>query len=134
MLVAHSGAFVVNLIGIPAFREGFQITIPAGKLFVGNPCSGLRSLISFLALGALFAYIINTSNFKKWVLFLLAVPVALISNMLRVPILILIANFWGLEAAAPESFWHGASGIFVFILGFFLIFSAGKMLETHERF
>ena len=133
MLVAESGALIASLMGIPVFREGFQITIPAGELLVGNPCSGLRSLISFLALGAVFAYMINISSLKKWVLFLLAVPVALLSNIVRVPILILVSHYWGLEAAAPESFWHGASGILVFILGVFLLFSAGKMLETHEK-
>jgi len=133
MLVAKSGTLIVSLIGIPVLREGFHIIIPAGDLLVGNPCSGLRSLISFLALGALFAYMINTSNLKKWLLFILAVPVALLSNIVRVPILILISHYWGLEAAAPESFWHDASGIFVFILGFILLFTAGKILAINEK-
>ena len=133
MLVAKSGTLIVSLIGIPVLREGFYIIIPAGDLLVGNPCSGLRSLISFLALGALFAYMINTSIPKKWLLFILAVPVALLSNIVRVPILILISHYWGLEAAAPESFWHDASGIFVFVLGFCLLFLAGKILETNEK-
>ena len=133
MLVAKSGTLIVSLIGIPVLREGFHIIIPAGDLLVGNPCSGLRSLISFLALGALFAYMINTSNLKKWFLFIISIPVALMSNIVRVPILILISHYWGLEAAAPESFWHDASGIFVFVLGFCLLFLAGKVLETNEK-
>ena len=133
ILVAKSGTLIVSLLGIPIHREGFHIMIPAGALLVGNPCSGLRSLISFLALGALFAYMINTSNLKKWILFILAVPVALMSNIIRVPILILISHYWGLEAAAPESFWHDASGLFVFVLGFFLLFFAGKILEINEK-
>ena len=133
MLVAKSGTLIVSLLGIPIHREGFHIIIPAGDLLVGNPCSGLRSLISFLALGALFAYMINTSTLKKWVLFISAVPVALLSNIVRVPILILISHYWGLEAAAPESFWHDASGILVFVIGFFLLFSFGKAFEINEK-
>ena len=133
MLVAKSGALIVKLMGIPVLQEGFLITIPAGELIVGNPCSGLRSLISFLALGALFAYIISTSTPKKLLLFLLAIPIAMLSNIIRVPMLILISNYWALETAAPESFWHDASGIFVFVLGFFLLLMAGKIIEVNEK-
>lgn len=133
MLVAKTGALIVSFLGIPVVREGFYLSIPAGDLLIGNPCSGLRSLISFLALGAVFAYFIKTSIFRQWLLLVLAVPVALLSNIVRVPILILIAHFWGVEAAAPESIWHGASGIFVFILGLFLLFFTGKMLEINEK-
>ena len=129
MLVAKAGVWIVNSLGIPSVREGFHITIPAGNLLVGNPCSGLRSLISFLALGAIYAYLINISNLKKWLLFIFTVPIALLSNIIRVPILILISHFWGLSAASPESFWHDASGVFVFVVGLILLFLTGRLLE-----
>jgi len=129
MLVAKAGVWIVNNVGIPAFREGFHISIPAGSLLVGNPCSGLRSLISFLALGAVYAYLIRMSNLKKWLLFLLSIPIALLSNIIRVPILIMISHFWSLSAAAPDSFWHDASGVFVFIIGLVMLFYSGKLLE-----
>ncbi|MCP4647834.1 MAG: exosortase, partial [bacterium] len=43
MLVAKAGVYIVRLLGIPVYREGFYISIPGGDLIVGNPCSGLRS-------------------------------------------------------------------------------------------
>ncbi len=129
MFVAKAGAEIISILGIPISREGFHITIPAGSLLVGNPCSGLRSLISFLALGAILAYLSNISGIKKYLLFFLSFPVAILSNVIRVPILILISHFWGLSAAAPDSFWHGASGVFVFILGGSALFCIGKLLE-----
>ena len=132
ILVAKAGVAIVSFLGIPVFREGFNITIPAGNLLVGNPCSGLRSLIAFLALGAVFAYLMDTSNIKRLVLFILAIPVAILSNMFRVPILILISHFWGTKAAAPESFWHDASGIFVFVAGFLMMFLAAKILALNR--
>ena len=129
MLVAKSSVEVVSLLGIPIVREGFHITIPAGSLLVGNPCSGLRSLIAFLALGAIFSYLSNISIIKKYLLFFLSIPVAILSNVIRTSLLILISHFWGLSAAAPESFWHGASGVFVFILGVAALFYIGRFLE-----
>ena len=129
MLVAKSSVEVVSLMGIPIVREGFYITIPTGSLLVGNPCSGLRSLIAFLALGAIFSYLSNISIIKKYLLFFLSVPIAILSNVIRTSLLILISHFWGLSAAAPESFWHGASGVFVFILGVAALFYIGRFLE-----
>jgi exosortase A len=129
MIVAKLGVNIVSLFGVPVYREGFQIKIPAGDLVVGNPCSGLRSIIAFLAISSIFAYLIHSTGFRKGMIFLSAIPIALISNMVRVPILILISDRWGLEAAKPGTFWHDASGIFVFALGFIMIFLFGDLLE-----
>ena len=132
MLVAKAGVEIVRLLGIPVFREGFNISIPAGDLLVGNPCSGLRSLIAFLALGSVFAYMSSMSHVKKWVLFFLTVPIAIFSNMVRVPILILISHYWGLEAASTDSIWHDASGVFVFVIGLIMLFYSGRILEWKQ--
>ena len=132
MLVAKVGVEIVRLLGIPVFREGFNISIPAGNLLVGNPCSGLRSLIAFLALGSVFAYMSSISYIRKWLLFMLSAPVAIFSNMVRVPILILISHYWGLEAASTDSFWHDASGVFVFVIGLIMLFYSGRVLEWKQ--
>jgi len=127
-LAAKAGVAVVRLLGVSVLRQGFTLTIPAGQLVVGNPCSGIRSLIAFLALGAVLAYLQKSSNTRKIILFLLAIPIALLSNMCRVPLLILIAHLWGMKAASPESLLHGATGMFVFVLGFFMLLLGAKVL------
>lgn len=124
MLVAKYGVQIVALTGVPVYQEGFNIIIPQGTLLVGNPCSGLRSLITFLALGSLFAYLSDLSTIRKWLLLLFAVPVALLSNLLRVPILILWSYKYGLDAAAPDTLVHTGSGFFVFVLGIILLYIA----------
>ncbi|MCP3933654.1 MAG: exosortase [Bacteroidetes bacterium] len=124
MLVANYSVKLVQLTGIPIFQEGFNIIIPQGTLLVGNPCSGLRSLIAFLALGSLFAYMSSLSIARKWMLFFLSVPAALLSNLIRVPILILWSYKFGLAAAAPDTLVHTGSGIFVFVFGIMLLFFA----------
>jgi exosortase A len=133
MFVAKVGAGIVALLGIPVYREGFTITIPAGALLVGNPCSGLRSLISFVALGAVFAYTATMTAPRKWILFLFAVPVAILSNLIRVPILILVSQYWGLEAAAPDTLVHTGSGFLVFAVGVLLLIAASRILGGCEE-
>lgn len=129
ILVAKAGVTVVNLLGVPVLRNGFDITIPGGNLVVGNPCSGLRSLIAFLALGAVMAYLTDISPSRKLILFLSSVPIAILSNAIRVPVLILISHFYGLKAASPESIWHNATGMLVFILGFILLMGLSRVLQ-----
>jgi len=129
IFAAEAGVWAVSILGIPIYLEGFNIYIPAGHLLVGNPCSGLRSLIAFMALGSIFAYLEPVSTIKKYILFFVSIPIALLSNIVRIPILILVSNYWGLEAAATDTMVHSGSGIFVFILGFSLIFFVAKALE-----
>lgn len=129
MFVAKSGAWIAGLIGIPVYREGFYITIPAGSLLVGNPCSGLRSLITFLALGSILAYLSPLAPWKRGLILFFSIPTAIVSNVIRVPVLIIISHYWGLEAARPGGFWHDASGIMVFVIGFVLLICFTRMLE-----
>ncbi len=128
VLVAQMGAKIASLIGIPLLLEGFVITIPQGDLLVGNPCSGLRSLIAFLSMGSLFAYFSDLSKGRQLFLFLLTIPIAIASNLVRVPILIYWSYKWGLESAAPDTLVHTGSGFVVFILGLLLLFVALRCL------
>lgn len=129
LFVAKSGAWIAGMIGIPVYLEGFYISIPSGTLLVGNPCSGLRSLITFLALGSIFAYISPLSLWRRYMILIFSAPIAIISNVIRVPVLIAISHHLGLEAAMPGGFWHDASGIMVFIIGFFLLICVTRILE-----
>ncbi len=129
MLVAKAGVAIVSLLGIPVIREGFDITIPGGNLVVGNPCSGLRSLIAFIALGAIMAYFADTTNTRKTLIFLSSIPIAVMSNIVRVPSLILIAHYWGMDAASPESVLHDLTGMLVFVIGFALMILSSKAIQ-----
>jgi exosortase A len=133
MLVAKFAVFTAGLTGLPVLQEGFQITIPAGQLLVGNPCSGLRSIIAFLAIASMLAYLRRFRIVKSALLFISAIPIAMTANVLRVLFLIFISQFWGPKAAQPESIMHTASGIGVFLVGLFLLFLTGNLLDAQEN-
>jgi len=129
MLAAKVGVWIVSAFGVPVFMEGFNINLPTGSLLVGNPCSGLRSMLAFLALGSITAYQASTTIIKKWVILFLAIPIALLANAIRIPILILVSLFYGLEAAAPDTLAHVGSGILIFILGMFAMYVSANVLQ-----
>ncbi|OIP40241.1 hypothetical protein AUJ95_04775, partial [Candidatus Desantisbacteria bacterium CG2_30_40_21] len=81
IMATHGAVATINAIGIPCIAEGAKIILPDTFLEVGAPCSGIRSLISLLALGALFAYLLNISIIRRMVVFLSTIPIALLSNV-----------------------------------------------------
>jgi exosortase A len=129
MMVSNFATTLLNLFGFPIFREGAVVHLARTTLTIDDPCSGIRSLISLLALGALIAYISNTNILKKGILFIAAIPIAIFTNVLRVCALILAANWWGGQWAMPEHWFHTASGMGVFGVSMILLFLTMKMQE-----
>ena len=129
LMVANLGTSLLSLFGFPVFREGAIVHIARTTLTIDDPCSGIRSLISLLALGALVAYISNMDLLKKMILFVSAIPIAIFTNVLRVCALILAANWLGSQWAMPEHWFHTASGMGVFAVSMVLLFLTMKVLE-----
>ncbi len=63
---------------------------------MADACSGLRSLIALLALGVLMAYLSKLSLWKKIVLVITAIPVAVVTNIIRLIIIVLLADRFGI--------------------------------------
>ena len=129
LMVANLAGSFLNLFGLPIFREGAVVHLARTTLTIDDPCSGIRSLISLLALGALIAYISKTSILRKVILFISAIPIAIFTNVLRVCALILAANWLGSQWAMPEHWFHTASGMGVFGISMVLIFLTMRGLE-----
>jgi len=126
--LAASGAVVVsNALGMLVERDGMSLYLPTGVLRIENACSGMQSLISLLALGALFAHLANGSFVKRALLFLAAVPIALAVNVLRISGLCVVGSATTIETAS--GFFHDASGFVLFGLGFGLLLLTRRMLR-----
>ena len=98
----------------PIMREGNVLIMPGMKLEVVEACSGIRSLMSLLALAAGYGYLAEKSVPVRWFLFLAMVPLAIISNGTRVMITALMTNYIGPKAA--EGFMHEFSGWVIFVV------------------
>ena len=127
ILAAQAAVLLGNSIGIKAALSGSTIYYPGGFLLVGDPCSGLRSIISFLALSALLTQFIQAVRWRKITLFFSAIPIALLSNLLRISFLLLVSFIYGKKAAS--GFVHDVSGYMVFVLGFLGLIAVSKILK-----
>lgn len=127
LLAAKIATGVLHQIRIPAMREGSMIYMPHAYVVVDDVCSGLRSLISLTALGSVFAYMSSTIPLKKWIIFLSTIPIAIVTNVIRVVILASVSEIWGSKYAMGAI--HDISGFSVFVLAFILLFAVGRALE-----
>lgn len=110
------GEFGIAAMNIPVLREGNIIVLAHTKLEVVEACSGIRSLVSLLTLGIVYAYFIDTRLPVRWIITLSAVPVAIFSNAMRITGTGVAAHYYGAQAA--EGFFHSFSGWAVFIVAF----------------
>jgi exosortase len=127
LLAAHISVLIVQILGIPVLREGSSVYMSNTSVVVGDPCSGLKSLISLSALAVLYLYIIKASYFKKFIIFLISIPIAIIANIIRTTATILIANHYGNEIIEND-FLHKGFGLMVFIIAFMGLFLVGRIL------
>ena len=127
VFAAKSGSAIAQRLGIPLARTGMTIHLPAGSLRIADPCSGLRSLIALVALGALFAYLTEGPLWKRIVLFLCAIPLAVIANIVRISVLCAVANAAGIDAAL--GFFHDFSGFLLFVIALVGLFIVRKLLR-----
>ena len=119
LLASKVGTLVMQSIGIPVLREGNLLYLHNMTMEVVEACSGIRSLISLLALAAAFAYLFTKSSWKRMVLVASAVPIALAANALRVAGMGALAHWVSVEAA--EGFFHYFSGWTIFLLAMVLL-------------
>lgn len=124
---------IISMADIPFVREGFRIHFADSTFFVGTPCNGMRSLISFLALGALLMYLVNAASWKKGAFMALIPCLAVVLNGLRIAVLLMIAYFFGPEAASPESYLHDGSGMVLFALGVLAMVLVVRILDRKDE-
>ncbi len=90
---ANYGAKLLNLIGIPAYRESVYIELPNITLKVARECSGVNTLISVIAIGVPLAYFLINSWPRRVVLMVFAIVIAMVANWLRISLIGTLAYF-----------------------------------------
>ena len=131
MLATQLSTFALQLVHLPVCREGNIIYLPHATLEVAEACSGLRSLVSLLALAVVLAYITQRRLSTRWLLVLSAIPIALVANACRIWGTGVLAHRYGTQAA--EGFYHTFAGWLVFVVALGLLLGVGGLLSLLRR-
>jgi len=130
LLATQLSVFVLNAVGFRCIQDGSLIRMPTSFIEVAAPCSGLRSIISLVTLGLLFAYAVKTSFLKKSILFLSSIPIAIATNVMRIVLVAVVNDLYG-EKFAMGAF-HDFTGFLIFIVAFLGLFGVAHMLGAKQ--
>lgn len=115
---------MVQLSGVPIFRDGLSFELPSGSWSVVEECSGVRYLIASAALGALYAYLTYRSATKRLIFFAVALVVPIVANGLRAYGIVMIGHLSGMKYAVGAD--HLLYGWVFFGLVVFVLFWIGS--------
>lgn len=130
MFSSAISAEVLEFLGVPLVRTGNIIHLIPISIDVVTACSGLRSLLALITFGTLAAGIFAMRWRYRVLLVLLAVPIAIMTNALRIIITAILVHTSG--RAFLEGALHQAIGIFVFCLGIAALFFLGGSLRWRQ--
>jgi len=83
-LATTCSTYLLQTMGLPAIAEGNIIRIDEISLGVEEACSGLGMLITFFALSTAFALVIRRHWVQGLIVFMSAIPIAVVVNILRI--------------------------------------------------
>jgi exosortase len=132
-LAASVAVGVLQLTGVDSFRSGTKIfmgdglTSPMKALNVAEACAGLRSLMTFISVGAMVAFLSNRPLWQKIIITLSAIPIAIFCNVMRVAGQGLLHNY--VSEQLSVSFAHQFVGLVMLVPAFFLILLVGWLLD-----
>ncbi len=131
LFAAKAATAILQTIWIPIHREGNILIFENTTLEVADACSGIRSLVSLLALGVAMAAMFQRTTPRRIALVAAAVPIALVVNVLRIVITGLLTHYVGPEAAL--GFFHEFEGMIVFAVALVLLFGTNLVLDRMGR-
>lgn len=126
LTASQVGEFAMTAAHVPVLREGNVLILANTTLEVAEACSGIRSLVSLLTLGIVFGYFADSRAWVRTLIALSTVPVAILSNGVRVAGTGIAAHRFG--PAAAEGFFHEFSGWALFAVAFLMILGLQRLL------
>lgn len=159
LFASRCAVSAMQLFEISVLRQGNVIELmPLGakapkRLAVVEACSGIRSLMTLVTLAVVYAYFTRPkmpqtfvgtgsqksqtkiyATFAFWravILVVAAVPIAILTNALRVSGTGVLAHYYGTEVA--DGFFHSFSGWMIYLAAAALLFATGWALSRIER-
>jgi exosortase len=131
LFVTKTTAFILSFIGIPHLREGNVLHLPEHTMQVVQACSGLRSIMSLLTLGVVIGYFSLASNLLRTILFVFAIPIAILVNVVRLLLIVIILYYYNFDLASGMP--HTVLGILVFCLAILFFILLRRCLTFCEK-
>jgi exosortase D (VPLPA-CTERM-specific) len=124
---ARIGVGIIDALGIPVLLDGSIIDLGTYQLQVAEACSGLAYLFPMLSFGWLLALLYIGPNWHRGVIFLAAIPVAILMNALRIAVVGILVNHYGIAQA--QGFLHFFEGWVIFMAATAVLYVVAMLLQ-----
>lgn len=114
-------------LGYPIGRNGVVLTVGPYQLLVADACSGLNSIFSLITVGFIYLYMARRSSpWHNLLLVASILPVAVLTNVLRVLVLVLVTYHFGHDAG--QGFVHTFAHVLLFVGAVALLYVIDALL------
>lgn len=118
-------------LGYQIGQGGVVIYVDQYELLIATACSGMNSLIGLGVIGVFYAYVRHDGNlWGAWPLLLAIAPIAVVSNFLRVCVLIAVTHQFGDRVA--QIYVHDIAGVMVFAVAVSLLLGVDHLMTSRE--
>jgi exosortase len=114
LLASRFASDLLQLAQVPVLRDGNIIQLPAMPLEVAEACSGIRSLMSLFTVAVIYGYFLERATWRRVVLALSALPIAVTANVARIFGTGLCVQYW--DPVKAMGFFHEFSGWLMFLV------------------
>jgi exosortase len=129
-VAARTAELTLSAGGIPVYRDGNVLELPAATLQIAEACSGLRSVVSLASVGVLLAWATPGSPTRRTLLVLSTLPIAVVANGLRVAGTGAAAEAWG--PAMTRDPWHSLAGWVTFVVSLSALWAVRRVLTARQ--
>jgi len=125
LLMSSLSHYVLQIIGVANQLNGTAIVSTPGSahpfaIDIADPCSGIRSLFAVVMIAALYGFVTFDKWWKQGLIVLLAVPLVILGNLVRIILLTLgtihLGEPFALGTNAEPSWFHEGAGYLVYII------------------
>ncbi|AMD91812.1 hypothetical protein AXF15_00870 [Desulfomicrobium orale DSM 12838] len=131
LLSTQLGTALLHLFKVPAYQNGNTIDLGFAQLEVVAACSGLRFLIPLFIVGMLLTYFFRDKWWKRLLLMLSTLPLAIIMNGVRIGLTGLLARSYGLAVLEEDA--HELMGWIMFLLSTGVLFGLMRLLAGRNK-
>jgi exosortase len=145
LVMSHASTTMLNLLGTPCVQSGTAVlsaaNLPAGlklgdkfQVDIADPCSGLHSLFALMMISALAGYISMNKSSLRLLVFLAAIPIAILGNVVRILLLVWGTQSFGssfaLGTEGAPSWFHTGCGYAVYLVALAFLFGFISFLNS----
>lgn len=113
LVSSRLGVEFIRMFNIPVFLEGNVIDLGIYQLQVVEACSGLRYMYPLMGVGFIVVYMYQVEFWKRALVFVSTIPITILMNSLRIGVIGVLVDNWGIGMA--DGFLHYFEGWIIFV-------------------